>query len=200
MSEKKGKGQDPMGEDRGVEDILGGLLGSNAGGMPQGGANEAPTGGSGDLAGMLGGLMGGAQGGGSGGSSDLMGMLGGLMGGGAQGSGAGGGDLMGMLGGMLGGGQQGSSVSANAPSILSALLPLLMGMLGGGKRSGGIDLDQRTSGELHGMFGAAQSGELDMQQVRSSGVVQDVAAQTGASQEEVADTLAQVMRMLGNQR
>jgi hypothetical protein len=147
---------------------------------------------------MLGGLMGGGQQAGAGGG-DLAGMLGGLMGGGGQG-GAGGGDLMGMLGGLLGGGQQGSSVSANAPSILSALLPLLMGMLGGGKRSGGIDVDQRTSGELQGMFGAAQSGQLDMQQVRSSGVVHDVAAQTGASQDEVADTLAQLMQMLGNQR
>jgi hypothetical protein len=203
MSEKKGRGQDPLDEDRGVEDILGGLLGSNAAGLPQGGANEpAGGGGSSDLAGMLGGLMGGggAPAGGAGGSGDLMGMLGGLMGG-VPGGGAGGGDLMGMLGGLLGGGQGGnSSVSSNAPSILSALLPLVMGMLGGGRRSGGVDLDQRTSNELNGMFGAAQSGALDMDQVRSSGVVHDVAAQTGTSEDEVAGTLAQLMQMLGNQR
>jgi hypothetical protein len=74
-----------------------------------------------------------------------------------------------------------------------------MGMLGGGKRSGGIEVDQRTSSELQGMFGAAQSGQLDMDQIRSSGVVQDVAAQTGSSEDEVADTLAQLMRMIGNQ-
>lgn len=176
MSAKKGKSQQPSDESRGVEDILGGLMGSNAGGMPQGGAADAPAGGS-DLAGMLGGLMGG---------------------GGA--SGQGGGDLMGMLGGLLGGGsQQGSGVSAGGPSIISALLPLVMGMLSGSKRSGGVDIDERTSNELQGMFGAAQSGQLDVDQIRSSGVVQDVASQTGASQDEVADTLAQLMRMLGSQ-
>jgi len=229
MSEKKKPEQDPTDADRaGVEDILGGLLGSNASGMPQGGASEATTGGSGDLAGMLGGLMGGGSGstgassgggdlmgllgglmgggsgstGASGGGGDLMGLLGGLMGGGSGSSGAsGGGDLMGLLGGLLGGGsQQNSSVSAGSPSILSALLPLVLGMLGGGGgRAGEIDLDERTAGELRGMFGAAQSGELDMGQVRSAGIVQDVAAQTGASEDEVADTLAQLMRMLGGQ-
>jgi hypothetical protein len=198
MSKKKGADQDPLDENRGVEDILGGLLGANAGGVPQGGGNQPSAGGSGDLMGMLGGLMGGgAQG--AGGSGDLMGMLGGLMGSGAQGS-AGGDDLMGMLGGLLGGQSGNSSVSANAPSILSALLPLVLGMLGGGgKRSGGIDLDQRTSTELNGMFGAAKSGALNVSQVRSSGVVQNVAAQTGAPEDEVADTLAQLMRVLGNQ-
>jgi hypothetical protein len=185
MSEKKGAGKNPEDENRGVEDILGGLLGSSAGGMGQGDVGQAPAGGSGA----------------AGGSGDLAGMLGGLMGGGGGTSAGGGGDLMGMLGGLLGGGQGGnSSVSANAPSILSALLPLLLGMLGGGKRSGGVDLDQRTSKELNGMLGAAQSGGLDMNQVRSSGVVHNVAAQTGASEDEVADTLAQLMQTLGSQR
>lgn len=201
MSEKKGAGKDPQDEDRGVEDILGGLLGANAGSAPQGGAGQAPAGGGGDLAAMLGGLMGGGgQGSGAQGGDDLMGMLGGLMGGG-QGSGAqDGGDLMGMLGGLLGGSQQGSSVSAGGPNILAALLPLVLGMLTGGKRSGGVDIDRRTSNELEGMFGAAQSGGLDMTQLRSSGVVRNVAAQTGASEDEVADTLAQLMQTLGSQR
>ena len=76
-----------------------------------------------------------------------------------------------------------------------------MGMLGGGGRSGQVNLDARSSNELQGMLGAAQSGEsLDAEQLRSSSAVQQMAAQTGADPDQVADALAQVMQMLGRQR
>jgi hypothetical protein len=165
-----------------VSDILGGLLGANAGSMPQGGASKP------------------AEPGGAGGGADLMGMLGGLMGGGSAQGGASGGDLMGMLGGLLGGGgQNDTAVAANGPSLIQALLPLVLGMLGGG-RSGQIDLDERSSNELRSMFDAAQSGESpDVDRLRSSPAVQDVAAQIGANPDQVATALAQVMQMLGRQ-
>jgi hypothetical protein len=212
MSEKKPKGKATPPEDGeragDVSDILGGLLGANPGGMPQGGSDEAPLagGGSADLMGTLGGLMGGGSGTASGGgSADLMGMLGGLMGGGGASSGGGGSaDLMGMLGGLLGGGASSSSggIAASGPSLIQALLPLVLGMLGGGGgRSGEINLSERSSNELADMFGAAQSGQrMDIDQLRSSRAVQDMAAQTGADPDEVANAMAQLMQMLGEEK
>lgn len=115
---------------KGMEDVLGSLLGGGGGG----------AGGLGDL---LGGLMGGgsAPSGAAGGDmGDMAGLLGSLLGGGgaaSQSSDAG--DMTGMLGGLLGGGETGASSGGMGD--------LLGGLLGGGGSTGGL------GGLLGGLLG-----------------------------------------------
>jgi len=123
-------------DEKGLSDLLGGLMGGGAGG-------------SGDLGSLLGGLMGGGATGSSAGGSadDMMGMLGGLMGGGASGGTSGGdaGDLMGMLGGLMGGGATESAGGSAADA--GGLGGLLGGLMGGG-----------SAGGLGGLLGGLMGG------------------------------------------
>ncbi|MCB1621301.1 MAG: tellurite resistance TerB family protein [Thiothrix sp.] len=140
--------------------VLGGLLGSLAGGGSSsagglGGLLGSLAGGSSSSAGGLGGLLGSlAGGGGSSSAGGLGGMLGSLLGGGS-GSRSGGG--MGDLGSLLGGGSAGRGASGGS---MSDVLGSLLG--GGGNTaagSGGMgDLMGSLGGLLGGAAGTGNSG------------------------------------------
>ncbi len=206
-------------EERGLGDLLGGLMGG-------GGAGSA---GSGDLLGsLLGGLMGGG-GAGSGqsstaGSGDIGDLLGGLMGGGGAGSGqsstAGSGGMGDLLGGLLGGGSAGG---------LGGLLGGLLGGGGGAGTFGGgggpmLPFAETLAEKLHispqmanmlimgaiGLLTASaakkQSGRsVDLagvtspDYIRSSGVASRLSAQMGISEDDAVAGLQEAMGLMAAQ-
>lgn len=131
-----------------LTDVLGGLLGGQQSGQPQGG---------GDLLGMVGNLLGGAQASqGQGGqqSGDLLGMVENLIGGHApqasnQGQ-QGGGDLLGMVGGLLGGQGGQPQGGHNVVSILADLL---------GNSTHGSSQGPDLNSMLNGLLGGQQGGQ-----------------------------------------
>lgn len=205
-----GEGSGPQGqEEKGMEDLLGSLmggggaggLGSLLGGLMGGGDPQSGSAGdSGDMAGMLGSLLGG---GGSAtetpsGAGD---MLGGLMGGGD--SSAGGGLLGSLLGGLLGGGGNagqmsfggGGGVSLPFAGTLAEKLGiseqmanmLIMGAIGlltssmAKKRSGGtVDVNSLTDPDF----------------IRTSGVSSRLSSQMGISEDDAVLGLQQAMEMM----
>lgn len=177
-------------EDKGMEDLLGGLLGGSGGG---------------GLGSLLGGLMGGggAQGGDAG---DMAGMLGSLLGGGgspAQSAGGSGG-LGGLLGGLLGGGGNagqmsfggGGGVSLPFAGTLAEKLGiseqmasmLIMGAIGlltssmAKNRGGGRSVDFNTM--------------ADPDYIRASGVSGRLSEQMGISEDEAIRGLQQTMGLM----
>ena len=204
--------------ERGLGDLLGGLMGG-------GGTGSA---GSGDLLGsLLGGLMGGG-GAGSGqsstaGSGDMGDLLGGLMGGGGAGSGqsstAGSGGMGDLLGGLLGGGSAGG---------LGGLLGGLLGGGGAGTFGGGggpmLPFAETLAEKLHispqmantlimgaiGLLTASaakkQSGRsVDLagvtspDYIRSSGVASRLSAQMGISEDDAVAGLQEAMGLMAAQ-
>ncbi len=185
-----GDDDEPRGqEDKGMEDLLGGLLGGGSG--------------SGGLGSLLGGLMGGgAQGGDAG---DMAGMLGSLLGGGSSAQPAGGsGGLGGLLGGLLGGGGNagqtsfggGGGVSLPFAGTLAEKLGiseqmasmLIMGAIGlltssmAKNRGGGRSVDFNTM--------------ADPDYIRASGVSSRLSEQMGISEDEAIRGLQQTMGLM----
>lgn len=188
-----GEGPDKKGQgDRGMEDLLGSLLGGGGGG----GA---------DLGSLLGGLMGGGGAQQGGGADDMAGMLGSLLGGGGAQQGGAGGLLGGLLGGLMGGGGGnagqmsfgggGGGMSLPFAGTLAEKLGiseqmanmLIMGAIGlltssmAKNRSGGsIDVN----------------GLTDPDYIRSSGVAGRLSNQMGISEEDAILGLQQTMGMM----
>ena len=204
-----GEGPDPQGSDeKGMEDLLGGLLGGGSGGLGallgglMGGAEpQTGAGDSGDMAGMLGSLLGGGASAPepSAGAGDL---LGGLLGG--DSGGAGGGLLGSLLGGLLGGGGNagqmtfgggGGGMSLPFAGTLAEKLGiseqmanmLIMGAIGlltasmAKKRSGAaVDVNNLTDPDF----------------IRSSGVSSRLSSQMGISEDDAILGLQQTMGMM----
>ena len=218
MDLQSGEGPDQKGQgDRGLEDLLGSLLGGGGGG-------------GGDMAGMLGSLLGGGGGGAQqgGGADDMAGMLGSLLGGGgAQQGGAG--DMAGMLGSLMGGG--GGAQQGGAGGLLGGLLGGLMGGGGGGNAGqmsfggggGGMSLpfagtlaeklgisEQMANMLIMGAIGLLTSsmaknrsggsidvnGLTDPDYIRSSGVAGRLSNQMGISEDDAILGLQQTMGMM----
>lgn len=203
----------PGQEDKGMEDLLGGLLGGGGGGLGS----------------LLGGLMGGggAPSGSAGGAEDLLGsLLGG--GGGAQDSDTG--DMAGMLGSLLGGGSGSPAQPAGGSGGLGGLLGGLLGGGGGnaGQMSfgggGGASLpfagtlaeklgisEQMASMLIMGAIGLLTSSMAknrsggrsvnfdnlsDPDYIRSSGVSSRLSEQMGISEDEAIHGLQQTMGLM----
>lgn len=185
-----GGGAGEQGQDeKGMEDLLGGLmgggggaggLGSLLGGLMGGGAQSGEAGDAGDMAGMLGSLLGG--GGGSGGAGGLGGLLGGLFGGGG-----GGGEQM-----SFGGGGGASLPFAStlaeklgiseqmANMLIMGAIGLLTSSMAKNRGGGEVDINSLTDPDF----------------IRSSGVSGRVAGQMGISEDEAVLGLQQAMGML----
>jgi hypothetical protein len=185
-----------------MDDLLKALM-SGAGSQQDGGqADDDP------LADMLGGLMGGDT---TSGGADAGDLLEAFMGGGSS-QGAGGmGDLLGAL--MGGGGSANTGTSALLAPMTDALakklgLPPEMAqmvvtfvvtqLLSGGKRGGasggqaGFDLDDL-------MVRAASNEGLDMDYIRSTGMADELAQQTGLDSDTAARSLQEALQMMGGQ-
>lgn len=203
------------GDEKGMGDVLGGLLGGggNAGGLGSllGGlmGGGGSSGGGDDMAGMLGGLMGGAgdsPGGGAADMGDMAGMLGGLLGGsGSSGSSGGsGGMLGGLLGGLLGGGGSGAGQmsfggggGASLPfaGTLAEKLGiseqmanmLIMGAIG-------LLTSSMAKNRSAGRGGQVDLNSLtDPDYIRSSGVAGRLSSQMGISEDEAIRGLQETM-------
>jgi hypothetical protein len=194
---------EPQGE-RGLADLLGGLLDGTPGGA-------GSSGDMGDMAGMLGGLLGGggAAAGASGG--DMADLLGGLLGGGGAAeasSASGGGGLMDVLGGLLGGGQPMTFGGGGGPTLPFAntlaeklgISPQMANML----IMGAIGLltasaaKKRSSGRSEGID--LNSLAADPDYIRSSGVASRLSAQLGISEDEAVAGLQQTMGLMAAQQ
>jgi hypothetical protein len=202
-----GEGAKPQGQgERGMEEMLGSLLGGGSagglgdllGGLLGGGGASTQSGDTSDMAGVLGGLMGGSAAGAS--SSGLGDLLGGLMGGG--GSSAGG--LGGLLGGLMGSGSDqmtfggGGGASLPFAGTLAEKLGiseqmanmLIMGAIGLLTSS---LAKQRSSGRA----GAVNYADLsDPDFIRSSGVAGQLSGRMGISEDEAIYGLQQTMGLL----
>lgn len=178
-------GQDK--NDKGMEDLLGGLMG--------GGAGNAPGGDAGDLAGMLGGLMG------SGGSGEAAGGLGGLLGG-LMGGGGGAG-LGGLLGGLMGGGAAEQNSFGGGGGMSLPFAGTLAEKLGISEQManmlimGAIGLLTSSMAKNRGRGGAVDFDSLaDPDYIRSSGVAGRLSDQMGISEEDAILGLQQTMGMM----
>ena len=212
-----GEGPDKKGQgDRGMEDLLGSLLGGGGGGgaalgsllgglMGGGGAQQG--GGADDMAGMLGSLLGG--GGGAqqgGGADDMAGMLGSLMGGGGAQQGGAGGLLGGLLGGLMGGGGGGNAgqmsfggggggVSLPFAGTLAEKLgisELMANML----IMGAIGLLTSSMAKNRSGGSIDVNGLTDPDYIRSSGVAGRLSNQMGISEDDAILGLQQTMGMM----
>lgn len=146
--------------------------------------------------------QGGQQGGG------LGGVLGGLLGGGQQQ----GGGLGGMLGGLLGGGQQqgdqqagGINLGGASPMIMAALLPAVLGWV---QQQGGIGnvvsslTNSGLGSQVQSWVGTGENQPVDpaaLSQILGSDKIAQVAAQVGASPEDVQGGLAALFPQVVNQ-
>ena len=142
----------------------------------------------------------GGSGQGGGGLEDL---LGGLLGGGSSGGGGSGGGLQDILGGLLGGGSGGSPGTA-APGGLDlgalavALGPLLGKLLKGGGLSNLVQNAHANgfSAQADSWVGNGSNQPVSGQDIRGivgEDAVKSVAQQTGISEDQAADVLAQVV-------
>jgi uncharacterized protein YidB (DUF937 family) len=143
----------------------------------------------------------GGSGGGGGGLEDL---LGGLLGGGSSGGSGGGGGLQDILGGLLGGGGSGGSPGTAAPggldlgALAAALGPLLGNLLKGGGLSNLVQNAHANglSAQADSWVGGGPNQPVSGQDIRSivgEDAVKSVARQTGISEDQAADVLAQVV-------
>jgi hypothetical protein len=145
-------------------------------------------------------------------------LLGGLLGGGqsqqaAPATGQGGLDLGSLLGGLMGGGGGGllgatSSAQSNPlnaaivqgvakklglpPIIAQMVVSFVLSKLAGGQRSTGASLNFE---EVAGML--QSQGSVDQRYVESSGLVEELAQQTGLDQETASRSLTVVINMMG---
>jgi uncharacterized protein YidB (DUF937 family) len=142
----------------------------------------------------------GGSGQGGGGLEDL---LGGLLGGGSSGGGGGGG-LQEILGGLLGGGGSGGSPGTAAPGSLdldalaAALGPLLGNLLKGGGLSNLVQNAHANglSAQADSWVGGGPNQPVSGQDIRGivgEDAVKRIARQTGISEDQAADVLAQVV-------
>jgi uncharacterized protein YidB (DUF937 family) len=149
---------------------------------------------------LLGSLAKGAGGQGGGGLEDL---LGGLLGSGTSG-GSGGGGLQDILGGLLGGGSSGGSPGTAAPggldlgALAAALGPLLGHLLKGGGLSNLVQNAHANglSAQADSWVGGGQNQPVSGQDIRGvvgEDAIKSVAQQTGISEDQAADVLAQVV-------
>lgn len=191
-----------------LSDLLGGMLGGGS------------SGGEGDLGGLLEGMLGGGA---TGGSGDMGGLLEGLVGGGGQQGAAGGmGDIFGAL---LGGGSSTATTGAGSflapiisgvaeklglsPQIAQAIVGFVMGKLfagrlGGGEVPGAVaegDMPAGQAGlELDQIVQQLGSGQgLDTTYLRSTGMPEELAAQTGLDPETATAGIQEVFNLLGGQ-
>lgn len=142
----------------------------------------------------------GRSGQGGGGLEDL---LGGLLGGGSSGGGGSGGGLQDILGGLLGGGSGGSPGTAAPGGLdLGALAVALGPLLGKLLKDGGLsNLVQNAhanglSAQADSWVGNGPNQPVSGQDIRGivgEDAVESVAQQTGISEDQAADVLAQVV-------
>lgn len=198
---------------KGMEDLLGSLLGG--GGGAQGGLGDLlgglmggggqPAAGQGDMGDLLGGLMGGSGGSaGAAGAGGLGALLGGLMGGGGGQSGAGG--LGGLLGGLLGGGGGdpmsfgggGGGMSLPFAGTLAEKLGiseqmanmLIMGAIG-------LLTSSMAKNRSSGRGGQVDLNLVsDPDYIRSSGVAWRLSSQMGISEDDAILGLQQTMSLM----
>jgi len=197
---------------KGMEDLLGSLLGG--GGGEQGGLGDLlgglmggggqPAAGQGDMSDLLGGLMGGSGGSaGSAGAGGLGALLGGLMGGGGSQSGAGG--LGGLLGGLLGGGGDPMSFGGGGGGMSLPFAGTLAEKLGISEQMANM-LIMGAIGLLTSSMAKNRSsgrgGQVDLNLVsdpdyiRSSGVAERLSSQMGISEDDAILGLQQTMSLM----
>ncbi|UTO05280.1 YidB family protein [Moraxella sp. FZLJ2107] len=175
---------------------LGGLLGGLAGAMSQGQSNQG-------MGGVLGGVLGSVLGGQSSQAQGLDAILGGLLGG--QKTNASPTDLGGILASVLGGGNQGAQGGMNKSALLLALLPIVLTFI---QKNGGLSgvLGKFSSS---GMNNQAQSwvnidtdndgiDAGDIQRLFGESEIQAACAQTGASQDQVCQGIAELLPQVMN--
>lgn len=178
---------------------LGGLLGGLAGAMSQGQSNQG-------MGGVLGGVLGSVLGGQSSQAPQAQGLdaiLGGLLGG--QKTNASPTDLGGILASVLGGGNQGAQGGMNKSALLLALLPIVLTFI---QKNGGLSgvLGKFSSS---GMNNQAQSwvnidtdndgiDAGDIQRLFGESEIQAACAQTGASQDQVCQGIAELLPQVMN--
>lgn len=202
QSPRPSQGNDPM------TDLIGGLLGGGS----SGGQGDA-------MAGLLGNLLGGGQAQSTNQPQDAMsGMLGNLLGGSQGGSQSGLGGIMSLLEMVTGGGQQtgyGQSALTSSNPIMGLLQPfikplaqklkispelativisfVLQKLLAhhptSGRDSNQFDLDQ--------MLTQLNSGKLDPNLVKTSGMVEELSQATGMNQDMAAKSLNTAFTMVG---
>ena len=176
--------------DKGLEELLGGLMGGQS---PQEGAGTG-QGAEGEMGEMLGSLLGGGQQQGG----DLGGMLNAILGGDQQS--AGGADLGSMLGGLMGGGSQSGDISQMPivgpilerlsqelgipPNIAMALVSAVIGMLGSGQITGGRSM------------GLDDLANLAEDQSTVQNIAQEVAGETGIDENTVVQAVQHILKML----
>ncbi len=176
-------------EDKGLEELLGGLMGGQ---VSQGssGVGQAPGG---DMGEMLEGLLGGGQQG-----EGLGSILNAVLGGGQQGSGSA--DMGNMLGSLMGGSSQASDISQMPiigpilerlsqelgipPNIAMSLVGAVIGMLTSGKLSGGRSL------------GIDELSNLAEDPSTIQNIAQEVAGETGVDEGIASQAVQHILKML----
>ena len=212
-----GEGSGKQGQDeKGMEDLLGGLLGGSGGagglgallgGLMGGGSQADDAGDAGDMAGMLGSLLGGGAPEpepAAGGAGDLLGSL--LGGGGGSSSGGG---LGGLLGGLLGGGGGGQmSFGGGGGGASLPFAGTLAEKLGISEQManmlimGAIGLLTSSMAKNRSGGGSVDYNSLtDSDFIRASGVSSRLSGQMGISEDDTIAGLQQTMDLLiaGNQ-